>query len=94
MKTFDRLSYEFDGTCMHKLAGAKSPQSVPTEDDWAVYMQRENCGQDDDAQNCTKVGFLLIERIFEPSHEIMALFFLRKLFLQTRMCSHPVGLDV
>ena len=31
---------------------------------------------------------------FKPSHEIMALFVLRKLILQTRMCSHPVGLDV
>ena len=32
--------------------------------------------------------------IFEPSHEIMALFILRKLILQTHMSSHPVGLDV
>ena len=31
---------------------------------------------------------------FEPSHEIMALFVLRKLILQTRMRSHPVGLEV
>ena len=31
---------------------------------------------------------------FEPCHEIMVLFVLRKLILQTRMCSHPVGLDV
>ena len=30
----------------------------------------------------------------EPSHEIMALFVLRKLILETCMCSHPVGLDV
>ena len=30
---------------------------------------------------------------FEPSHEMMALFVLRKLILQTRMQSHPVGLD-
>ena len=33
-------------------------------------------------------------RTFEPSHEIMSLFVLRKLILQTRMRSHPVGLDV
>ena len=32
--------------------------------------------------------------IYEPSHEIMVLFVLRKLILQTRMRSHPVGLDV
>ena len=31
---------------------------------------------------------------YELSHEIMALFVLRKLILQTRMRSHPVGLDV
>ena len=31
---------------------------------------------------------------FEPSHEIMVLFALRKLILQTRMHSHLVGLDV
>ena len=30
----------------------------------------------------------------EPAHEIMALFVLRKLILQTRMCSHPVGPDI
>ena len=30
----------------------------------------------------------------EPTHEIMALFVLRKLILQTRMRSHPVELDV
>ena len=31
---------------------------------------------------------------YEPAHEIMALFFPRKLILQTRMHSHQVGLDV
>ena len=31
---------------------------------------------------------------FEPAHEIMVLFVLRKRILQTRMRSHPVGLDV
>ena len=31
---------------------------------------------------------------YEPSHEIMALFVLRKLNLQMRIRSHPVGLDV
>ena len=30
----------------------------------------------------------------EPAHKFMALFILRKLILQKRMCSHPVGLDV
>ena len=32
--------------------------------------------------------------IIEPAHEIMALFILRKLILQTCMHCHPVGLDV
>ena len=32
--------------------------------------------------------------VFEPTHEIMALFILRELILQTSMRSHPVGLDV
>ena len=36
----------------------------------------------------------LKEITFEPSHEIMALFVLRKLILQTRMHSLPVELDV
>ena len=31
---------------------------------------------------------------WEPTREIMALFILCKLILQTHMCSHPVGLDV
>ena len=30
----------------------------------------------------------------EPCHAIVLLFVLRKLILQTRMHSHPVGLDV
>ena len=32
--------------------------------------------------------------LFEPAHEIIALFILRKFILQTRICSHPVELDV
>ena len=37
----------------------------------------------------------IIDRtIIEPAHEIMAVFVLRKLSLQTCMRSHPVGLDV
>ena len=34
------------------------------------------------------------QRPFEPAHEIMPLFVLRKLILQTRMRSHPMGLNV
>ena len=43
---------------------------------------------------CTVNHFILVHSSFEPSHEIMALFVLRKLILQPRMRSHPVGLDV
>ena len=35
-----------------------------------------------------------LKSLFEPSHEIMVLFVIRKLILQTRMRSHPVVLDV
>ena len=37
---------------------------------------------------------MLLNTTYEPAHEILAIFFLRKLILQTSMCSHPVGLDV
>ena len=32
--------------------------------------------------------------LYEQTHEVMVLFVLRKLILQSRMCGHPVGLDV
>ena len=38
---------------------------------------------------CTRVSVII-----GPAHEIMALFVLRKLILQRRMCRHSVGLDV
>ena len=37
---------------------------------------------------------IISSSLLEPAHEIMILFVLRKLILQTRMLSHPVGLDV
>ena len=40
-----------------------------------------------------KIGFSLT-KVFEQAPEIMALFVLHKLILQTRMRSHQVGLDV
>ena len=39
-------------------------------------------------------GVLDLFRLFDPSHEIMVLFVLRKFILQMSMHSHPVGLDV
>ena len=44
--------------------------------------------------NAEKVAYWQNIAIIEPAHEIMVLFVLRKLVLQTRMCSNPVGLDV
>ena len=38
-------------------------------------------------------GVYRLMALFEPCHAIMALFVLRKLILQTRMRSHPEGLD-
>ena len=32
--------------------------------------------------------------LIAPAHEILALFVLCKFILQTRMCSHPVGIDI
>ena len=44
--------------------------------------------------NDRRRGQSALSRSFEPSHEIMVLFVLRKLDLQMCTCSHPVGLDV
>ena len=38
-------------------------------------------------------GYIIL-KAGEPPHEIMALFILCKLILQTHMCSNSVGLDV
>ena len=47
---------------------------------------------------CRNVSFTVLYNhwkvVIEPAHEIMALFVLRKLILQTSMRSHPMGLDV
>ena len=44
--------------------------------------------------NCMKLWSLFSwDNSFEPSYEIMVLFVLRKLILQTRMHNHSVGLD-
>ena len=39
-------------------------------------------------------NFRIFTAIFEPCHEVMVLFVLSKILLQTRMRSHPVRLDV
>ena len=51
---------------------------------YSVYGQQEKGTQ----------SYMSALGIIEPAHEIMSLFVLRKLILQTRMRSHPVGLDV
>ena len=48
---------------------------------WLMFICHPNSGHND-------------PKTFEPCHEIMALFVLRKLILQMCMRSHPVGLDV
>ena len=45
-------------------------------------------------RNILSVDSVISVKTYEPSYEIMALFVLRKLILQTHMRSHPVGLDV
>ena len=40
------------------------------------------------------INFLFLQSIYEPTHEIMALIVLRKLNLQTRMRSNPLGTHV
>ena len=42
----------------------------------------------------SKEGKISVQTLFEPTHEIMALIALRKLSLQTRMRSNPLGLHV
>ena len=47
--------------------------------------------------NCLHLSFShwkFMRLLIEPCHEIMVLFILRKLILQTQISSHPVGLDV
>ena len=50
-------------------------------------MDHYNC-------HCLSRGVLFIWFINEPSHDIMVLYVLCKLILQTRMRGHPLGLDV
>ena len=59
-----------------------------TEQTWFCDRQNRRPGQKQDVSQ--PYG----GRLNEPSHEIMVLFVLRKLILQTCMRSHPVGLDV
>ena len=49
-----------------------------------VHIYSSKCGE----------GTRSLREKWEPCHAIMVLFILRKLILQTRMCSYPVGLDV
>ena len=64
-----------------------------------VCEQRRLCRDCADAQALlslcwSPMWYVCVPFPFEPAHEIMALFVLRKLILQTHMRSHPVGLDV
>ena len=55
-----------------------------------------NCQKDTVSKklfSCNSISYQLF-MTYEPSHDIMALFVLRKHILQMRMRSHPLGLDV
>ena len=58
--------------------------------DWDVKPQHNQPTLEVDSGQRICLG----KSLFEPAHEIIVLFVLRKLILQTRMCSHPVELDV
>ena len=70
-------------------------QNVPKSHELAQIIFRYRFIKWFISENTREQGsFLKRATSFEPAHEIMALFVLRKRILQTRMCSHPVGLDV
>ena len=56
---------------------------------WLVEKGMLDCGCEGEAETVKQ-----IKSLFEPAHEIMALFVLCNLILQSRMHSHPLGLDV
>ena len=80
MAVVARLKNEFmeDGKC-HKLMSSLKC--------WCPQKKRTQSHEILSRQVC-----LYLVGKSEPSHEIMALFILSKLILQTRMHSHPVGL--
>ena len=76
----------------------KSPELVDLLNDEKDYQIPHNLDPTDPLfpKEWFLVSFsILIYQIeYEPAHEIMVLFVLRKFILEIRMRSHPVGLDV
>ena len=78
---------------MYKPTGmlvSADPSQAGSDPSQAVALIRSYMNVRFSLYDCVVTG----QKAFEPSHEIMALFVLRKPILQTRMCSHPVWLDV
>ena len=69
----------------------KAQISLSTQSDQRLCLQADLrlC-----CSHMAKTGFLMTWLKFEPAHEIMVVFVLRKLILQRCMLSHPVGLNV
>ena len=70
--------------------------SMPIVDSFRIKQNVGVCG-DNFKVKLRKLHFewfILYQHPFEPAHEVMALFVLLKVSLQTRMRSHPVGLDI
>ena len=76
----DQFKWSSTGLCEMRR---KKCKEIPIDDGHRVYKEW--------VPQCKKI---LRKVSYEPSHEIMVLSVFRKLILQTRMCSHPVGLDV
>ena len=64
---------------------------------WEITPEKEENANKENDPNDIIIEFdekRLCKSTFEPAHEVMALFVLHTLILQTRMRNHPVGLDV
>ena len=80
--------YIYFDWCVHRLGKVPNPIK-------RLYTAREDSGYHSICIFWTDYSLLKPPCLkFEPHHAIMAFFVLHKLILQTRMSSHPVGLDV
>ena len=79
------LSSLFNSLICRILSSLLSLQREILFVEWAIKPQSELVQEQEDSH---------FYSIFEPAHEIMVLFALRKLVFQTCMRSHPVVLDV
>ena len=76
-------------------AGLSLTWSKPPKTDFLVTRLIWDNASLASARIPTRTLFLIMmHKSYEPAYEIMALFVLRKLILQTPMRSHPVGLDI